>query len=107
VFGQDGGGAMAYLLALVSRDVFTGVATSGAALPRTMRVPPNDPATRLAVYAGLPSDDARLAQIRQGLKKLSDAGYPVTTTAVTDARGQLSSDDEQHLARWIDTLDRF
>ena len=47
VYGQGGGGAMAYLLALVSRDLFTGVATSAAALPRTVD-PPNDEPTRAA-----------------------------------------------------------
>jgi len=107
VYGEQGGGAMAYLLALVSRDLFSGVATSSAALPRTVDPPKAEPTSRLAVFAGLPADESRLAQIQLGLKKLSDAGYPVTATTIADRNGQLSSDERQQLARWIDALDRF
>jgi hypothetical protein len=98
---------MAYLLALASRDIFTGVATSGTALPRTTRVPANEPTARLAVFAGLASDSSRAAQVQLGLKKLSDAGYPVTATSVANPAGRLSEEEQQQLARWIDTLDRF
>ena len=71
VYGEEGGGAMAYLLALVSRDLFTGVATSSAALPRTVDPPNAEPTARLAVFAGLPADASRLAQVQLGLKKLA------------------------------------
>lgn len=107
VFGQEGGGAMAYLLALVSRDLFTGVATSAAALPRTIDPPSAQPSSRLAVFASLPNFDSRRAQAQQGLKKLSDAGYPVTTAAGASPKGELTSDECDFFARWIDALDRF
>jgi hypothetical protein len=42
-----------------------------------------------------------------GLKKLSDAGYPVTATSIADLAGRLSEEEQQQLARWLDTLDRF
>ncbi len=107
VYGEEGGGAMAYLLALVSRNLFDGVATSAAALPRTVDPQKAEPTSRLAVFAGLPADESRLAQTQLGLKKLSDAGYPVTATAIADRNGRLSDDERQQLARWIDALDRF
>jgi serine protease Do len=107
VFGQEGGGAMAYLLALVSRDLFTGVATSAAALPRTIDPPSAQPSTRLAVFASLPNDDSRRAQTQQGLKKLSETGYPVTTATAASSKGDLSSDEREFFADWIDALDRF
>ena len=107
VYGKDGGGAMAYLLGLVSRDLFTGVATSAATLPRTVDPPNAEPTARLAVFAGLPAVEERLAQFRLGLKKLSDAGYPVTAITIADRNGRLADDERQQLARWIDTLDRF
>ena len=91
VFGQEGGGAMAYLLALVSRDLFTGVATSAAALPRTVEPPNAQPTTRLAVFAGLPADPGRLAQVQLGLKKLRNAGYPVTAATLDNSKGTLSA----------------
>ena len=107
VYGEEGGGAMAYLLALVSRDLFSGVATSAAALPRTVDPPKAEPTKRLAVFAGLPANESRLAQMQLGLKKLSGAGYPVTAITIADRNGRLSDDDRQQLARWIDALDRF
>jgi poly(3-hydroxybutyrate) depolymerase len=107
VFGQEGGGAMAYLLALVSQDLFTGVATSAAALPRTIDPPSAQPTTRLAVFAGLPANDSRRAQTQNGLKKLADAGYPVTVTTVANQSGKLSAEEREQLSRWLDSLDRF
>jgi serine protease Do len=107
VYGQGGGGAMASVLALSSRDIFSGVATTAAPLPRTVTVPDNDPAARLAVLAGLPADESQAAIIRQGLKKLSDAGYPVTAVTLANSAGGLTADERELLARWIDTLDRF
>jgi serine protease Do len=107
VGGRAGGGAMAYLLALSSRDLFTGVATWSAPVPRTVRVPTNQPTARLAVFAGLPTDRQRLAQIRVGIKKLTDAGYAVSMLSQDDPSGRLTDEDRRQLARWIDTLDRF
>jgi serine protease Do len=107
VFGQNGGGSMAYLLALVNRGLFRGVATTDAALPRTVDPPTSDPTARLAVFAGLPAGVSRMAQFQLGIEKLADAGYPVTVATIADSAGRLSEDERQHLARWIDTLDRF
>lgn len=107
VYGQGGGGAMAWLLALSSRDIFRGVATTAAPLPRQIRVPENEPAQRLAVFAGLSGDEGAATQIAQGLTKLADAGYPVTTITNLDRAGRLSDEEHEQLARWIDTLDRF
>ncbi len=107
VYGQGGGGAMAWLLALSSRDILRGVATTAAPLPRQVRVPENEPAQRLAVFAGLSGDESTTAQIAQGLEKLAEAGYPVTTITNLDRSGRLSDEEREELARWIDTLDRF
>jgi poly(3-hydroxybutyrate) depolymerase len=107
VFGRGGGGAMAWLLGLSSRDLFRGIATSAAPLPRQIRVPENEPAARLAIFAGLSADDAIAAQIVRGLDELADAGYPVSTITAADGAGRLSDSQREELARWIDSLDRF
>jgi serine protease Do len=107
VLGREGGGAMAYLLALVSPDLFTGVATTAASLPRTVTPPQTQPPRRLAIFAGLPSEGSSLAQVQAGLKKLRDAGYPVTAVSIVQSDGQLSVGEREQLARWIDSLDRF
>jgi serine protease Do len=107
VFGQEGGGAMAWLFGLSSRDLFRGIATSAAALPRQINVPPNEPSQRLAIFAGIPAAKEVAAQIAQGLEKLSEAGYPVTTVTAVAESGKLTDVQIEELARWIDTLDRF
>jgi poly(3-hydroxybutyrate) depolymerase len=107
VYGQGGGGAMSWLLALSSRDIVRGVATTAAPLPRQVRVPENEPAQRVAVFSGLSGDETTNAQVAQGLEKLVDAGYPVTTITNSDRSGVLSAKEREELARWIDTLDRF
>jgi serine protease Do len=107
VYGQGGGGTMASMLALASRDIFSGLATSVAPLPRALPLPDNDPAARLAILAGLPTDESQAAIIRQGLKKLSDAGYSVTSVMLASSAGTLSADERELVGRWIDTLDRF
>ncbi len=107
VFGQGGGGSMAYLLGLAMRERFSGIAATAVALPRQVKVPDGDPALRLAIFAGLTSDAALAADISQGLQKLSEVGYPVSTIATADATGRLAEADRAELARWVDTLDRF
>jgi serine protease Do len=107
VYGQQGGGSMAWLLGLSSRDLFRAIVTSAAALPRQVNVPANEPAQRVAIFAAIPAAKSAAAQIAQGLEKLSKAGYPVTTILATEAAGTLTNAQREELARWIDTLDCF
>jgi serine protease Do len=107
VHGQGGGGAMAFLLGLSSRDLFRGIATSAAALPRQINVPANEPSQRVPIIAAIPGAKDIAAQIAQGLEKLSEAGYPVTTMTTSDATGKLTVAQREELARWIDALDRI
>jgi serine protease Do len=107
VYGESGGGAMAWMLAISSRDIIRGVATSAAPLPRQLKVPPNEPTQRLAVFAALPSAGDVSVQIGQGLQKFSEAGYPITTLSNGNDNGNLTASARNELARWIDTLDRF
>jgi serine protease Do len=107
VYGQGGGGSMAWLLGLASRDLFRGVAVANAPLPRQIQVPPNEPAQRFTIFAAIPNAKDASAQMSQGLEKLSAAGYPVTTISTEDSAGRLTDAQREELARWIDTLDRF
>jgi hypothetical protein len=107
VYGQGGGGAMAWLLGLSSRDLFRGIGTSSAALPRRIDVPANEPSQRVAIFSAVPTAKETAAQIGQSLKKLSEAGYPVTAITTAEAAGKLIDADREELARWIDTLDRL
>jgi poly(3-hydroxybutyrate) depolymerase len=107
VYGEGAGGTMAWLLGLSSRDLFRGLATSAAPLPRQIRVPQNEPAQRLAIFAAIPAGKQPAAEIAQGLQKVSEAGYPVTTITTSEPSGRLSDAQREELARWIDSLDRF
>jgi poly(3-hydroxybutyrate) depolymerase len=106
-YGKGGGGAMATALALASRDIFSGIAITDSPLPRTLKVPDNEPAARMAIYAGLPIDEGQAALIRNGLKKLYEAGYSVTAVTLANSATSLSTEEREQLARWIDSLDRF
>jgi serine protease Do len=107
IYGQSGGGAMAWLLGLSSRDLFRGVAVSAAALPRGSNVPANEPAERTAIFAGIPVAKDVAAQMADGLKQVSEAGYPITTVVAVETAGALTASQREEFARWIDTLDRF
>jgi serine protease Do len=107
IYGQAKGGAIAWPLALSSRVLFRGVATSATPLPRPLRVPPNEPSQRIAIFAALPANKESASPISSGLRKFADAGYNIATITTISATGQLSDDERNQLARWIDTLDRF
>ena len=107
VGGQGNTGSIAWPLALGARDKFRGIAAVAAPLPRQMKVLPNEPGQRLAVYAAIPPNKDVAAPIAQGLKSVSDSGYNVTIITTVATKGELSEPERDELARWIDTLDRF
>lgn len=107
VYGRDAGGTMAWYMGLSSRDMFRGVATSAAPLPRQLRVPPNEPTQRIAIFAATPSNNDAAVRIAEGLQALADAGYSVSTITASGNSGRLTDSEREELARWIDTLDRF
>jgi poly(3-hydroxybutyrate) depolymerase len=107
VGGQGNTGAIAWPLALASRNTIRGVAVAAAPLPRQIRVPQNDAAQRLAIFAAIPPKREAAAAMALALKKVSDAGYNVTAVTMVAPTGQLSDAERNELGRWIDTLDRF
>jgi serine protease Do len=108
VFGHEGGGSMAWLLGLADRNLFHGIATSAAPLPRQTQVPPNEPDQRLAIFAVMPpTKNGAAVQVAEGLQKFSDAGYPVSTASSQTKAGELADSQREELSRWIDSLDRF
>lgn len=105
--GQGTGGTIAWQAAISFRDLYRGVAAIASPPPRSLRVPPNDPSLRLAIFAALPADKENATPITIGLRKFDDAGYNVATMTTTSATGKLSDDERYQVARWLDTLDRF
>ena len=71
-------GAMAYLVAFNQRALVRGVAVVDAPIPVRAQVPSNDPVERLAIYSAAAARSQLAAGIKAGLKRLTDAKYPVT-----------------------------
>ncbi len=107
VHGRQGGGQMACLLGLAGRQVVRGISLAAAPVPRQVEVPHAEPSTRLAIFAGVPVERSLAMQMREGLRELSSAGYPVTVSGIGSESGQLIATERAAVACWIDSLDHF
>ena len=107
VHGHEGGGAMAWLLALTQRDLVRGVAVVDAALPARATIPDNEPAERLAVYVGFGARSKFATRIRENVKELRENKFPVTVVDLGELGRYLRERELDDLCRWIDTLDRI
>jgi serine protease Do len=102
--GEQGGGAMAYLLAGSNRDLLRGVAAIDAPLPPAMPAPLCEPTERLAIFSAAAKRSP--AVIGAGIKKLREAKHPVTEISLGETPRELTGDELAKLARWVDALDR-
>ena len=110
VAGEGRGGQLAYALAIQGRKLIRGVAVVDSPLPRTLAVPENNPNERLAIFSVETQNTPLSLLIRKDLKKLADAGYPVTqiTRRGDQKSGEgLDATTRGKLGRWIDGLDRL
>lgn len=110
VAGSGKSGQVAYRIALANRGFVAGVASLAAPLPRTLKIPANQPSQRLAVLVVQQKDSPLAALLRQNVQQLREAGYPAAELTLDAPRGQQQAIDAQgreELARWLDTLDRF
>jgi serine protease Do len=105
--GQEGGGAMAYVVGFANRDLVRAVAAVDAAPPALVQPPENDPVHRLAIYTTRPNVALYSAALAAGIKRLRDLKFPVTVQDVAQSGQYLNADELESLVRWIDTLDRL
>jgi len=105
--GYGPGGTMAYVTALSARNLVRGVAVVDAPLPMMFPLPANDPARRLAVYVAKSGRTRFAGIIEKNIEAFRVARYPITTTELGAAPRELSADEMEDLADWIDSLDRF
>ena len=105
VAGEEGGGAMAFDLALADRGRVRGVAAIEAGVSGS--VPESEPAYRLAVYIARAQPSKAPAAIKETIGRLRDLKYPVTIKELDHASRSLTAGETSELARWIDTLDRL
>ena len=110
IAGEGKGGQLAYALGLRGRKMIRGVAVVDSPLPRTLVVPENNPNERLAILSVETQNTPLSLLIRQDLKKLETAGYPVTQLVRRGEESRASTLDaatRAKIARWIDGLDRL
>ena len=107
VHGHEGGGAMAWLLALSQRDVIRAVAVTDSTIPQRIAIPDNEPLERLAVYIAFGSKSTFASRIRKNIEQLRDKKFPVTVTDQGELGRYLRARELSDLCRWIDALDRI
>ncbi len=105
VVGQEGGGSMAWLLAVQQRELVRGVATVNALIPSGTKPPTNDPLTRLFILQAAPGKGPAASKFAQLAKALRGMFYPVLTIDLGDAPRALNEAEFGQLARWVDSLD--
>ncbi|NQT37371.1 MAG: PDZ domain-containing protein, partial [Planctomycetes bacterium] len=102
--GRQGGGRLAYRVALEKRDLVRGVATVDAAA--TGRPSELDAIHRLAFYLATSEKSDAAKTNTAAAKRLREMKYPVTAKDLGEAPRALEDDERAELARWIDMLDR-
>jgi serine protease Do len=107
IIGQDGGGALAWLMTFQQRDLIRGVATLNTMLPSGLKIPANDPVLRLATLIAGPDQGPAAAKFMPLVKSFRDQFYPVTALPMNEASLGFGAEQIQQLATWIDSLDRL
>jgi serine protease Do len=105
--GYQAGGAMAYYVAFLHRDVARGVVAVAAPLPMRLGKPATDPIQPLAVYSVSSEKSEAADRIVAGEKLLERLAFPVLARLLPGEERYLSEQELAELVRWIDALDRI
>jgi serine protease Do len=104
--GMGVGGQMAFYLGFSARDLFRGVAVTGAVLGTQPKEPvPGQP---LAFFVVAGEQDPLVKQIAEAPAKLREKKYPVVYRQIKDfGKEYLLDTTLQELMIWLDTLDKI
>jgi predicted esterase len=103
--GLGVGGQMAFYLGFRDRELFRGVATTGAVATQPKS---NEAGQRLAFFIVAGERDPLVKAIAEGRLKLVERGFPVSFREIANmGRQYLNEATLAELARWIDTLDKL
>jgi predicted esterase len=105
ICGQGSGALPALTVAFRFRELVRGVALVDG--PPIEQFPPTTPATRTSIYATHNAQSRFALEFEQGIARLREAGYPVTTSKRSSVTGDLAPAELDELARWVDALDRL
>ena len=106
LYGQEAGGALAYLFAFRNRELARAIVAVDAAMPVRLRAPDNDPVYPLAILTTQAPKSRVAARVEQAIEQLRNMKYPVTVLPMDTARA-LNDQELEQVVRWIDTLDRI
>lgn len=106
LYGQEAGGALAYLFAFRNRELARAIVAVDAAMPARLRLPDNDPVYPLAVLTTQAAQSRMAKRIEQVVEQLREMKYPVTLLETDEARA-LNDEEVEQVVRWIDSLDRI
>ena len=107
VFGEESGGAMAYLVGLRNRDVVRGIATVDAPLPGRLGGIENEPLQRLAILVASTPGSPLAERVQEGTLKFQELKFPVTEVRREVSDATLTDDERSLIGRWVDSLDRL
>lgn len=105
VHGQQAGGSLAYMVALLHRNAVRGVAAVDA--PFMGRIPDNDPTMRLTILTTTAKKANFAEQIAAGIEQFRKLKYTVTVVDQGETARNLDANEFAELVRWIDSLDKF
>ncbi len=105
--GSKAGGTMALLTAFTHRDLIRGVAVSEASLPSRLRIPPNEPMQRLALFFTGAEKSPQTKGIDRSAEQLTEHKYPVIVRKHKGEPRDWNTDELSEVVRWIDTLDHL
>ncbi|MEO8496909.1 MAG: hypothetical protein ABI614_17700, partial [Planctomycetota bacterium] len=105
LYGQDAGGALAYLFAFRNREIARAVVAVDAAMPVRLRPPDTDPVYPLAILTTQAVESRVAERVEQAIGLLRGMKYPVTVLPMEAARA-LNDQELDKVIRWIDALDR-
>ena len=105
ICGQGSGSQPALTVAFRFRELIRGVALIDG--PPVEQFPPTSPASRTLIYTAHAEQSRFAMEVQQGIVRLREAGYPVTIGKRAALTGDLSPDELNDLARWVDMLDRL
>ena len=103
--GMGVGGQMGFYLAFHARDLFRGVATTGAALTTALKE--DETPARLAFFLVAGGKDPLAKAVAESRDRLTEHKFPVVYREIPEMGHQyLDAVTLRELIRWIDSLDR-
>ncbi|MBX3412081.1 MAG: PDZ domain-containing protein [Pirellulales bacterium] len=105
VAGEKTGGTAAFVLAFQARDAVRAVGAIDC--PLMAKLTDHEPLRPLSIYLASASQTPFAAAQTKAIAKLREMKFPVTVQPLGETPRELTADEWQAFARWLDSLDRI